>query len=104
VPGARAALLLDVTGEVVVESGTRDDQNRLVGAYQGIALGEAQRAAQRHDGGSVQELVCRYERGIVMLQALKDGYYLVFVLGPTASVALGRHRLRPARARLIQEL
>jgi len=29
---------------------------------------------------------------------------LVFVLGPGAGVALGRHRLRPARARLIQEL
>ena len=100
----RAALLLDVTGEVVVESGTRDETSRLVGAYQGIALGEAQRAAQRHGSGSVQELVCRYERGVVMLQPLKDGYYLVFVLGPAASVALGRLRLRPARARLIQEL
>lgn len=102
-PGARAALHLDVTGEVVVESGTRDEKSRLVGAYQGIALGEAQRAALRHGGGSVQELVCRYERGIVMLQPLKDGYYLVFVLGPGASVSLGRHRLRPAQARLIRE-
>jgi predicted regulator of Ras-like GTPase activity (Roadblock/LC7/MglB family) len=104
VPGASAALLLDVTGEVVVESGTRDDRNRLVGAYQGIALGEAQRAAKRHGGGSVEELVCRYERGFVVLQPLKDGYYLVLVLGPGASLAFGRHRLRPARTRMIQEL
>ncbi len=103
-PGARAALLLDVTGEVVAESGARDDRSRLVGAYQGIALGEAQRAAARYGGGYVQELVSRYEQGAVILQPLKDGYYLVFVLGPGASLALGRHRLRPARARMIQEL
>ncbi len=103
-PGARAALLLDVTGEVVVESGARDDRNRLVGAYQGIALGEAQWAAKRHGGDAVQELVSRYERGFVVLQPLKDGYYLVFVLGPGASLAFCRQRLRPARARIILEL
>jgi predicted regulator of Ras-like GTPase activity (Roadblock/LC7/MglB family) len=104
VPGARAALLLDVTGEVVVGSGAGDDRTRLMAAYQGIALGEAQRATARHGGGSVQELVCRYEQGFVILQPLKDGYYLVFLLGPGASLARGRHRLRPAWARMIQEL
>ena len=103
-PGARAALVLDAAGDVVVESGARDDRSRLVGAYQGIAFGEAQRAATREGGGSVQEVVSRYERGAVILQPLRDGYYLVFVLGPEASLALGRQRLRPARARMIQEL
>lgn len=89
---------------MVAASGARDERSRLVGAYQGIALGEARRATARHGGGVVEELICRYERAAVILQPLKDGYYLVFVLGPEASVALGRHRLRPARARMIQEL
>jgi len=40
----------------------------------------------------------------VILQPLKDGYYLVVVLGPGAGLALGRQRLRPARARMNQEL
>jgi len=87
-----------------MESGTRDERHRLVGAYQGIALGEAQRAAARQGGGPVWELVSRYERGAVILQPLKDGYYLVVVLGPGACVALGRYLLRPARARMDQEL
>ena len=51
-------------------------RHRLVGAYQGIALGEAQRSAARHGAGPVRELVSRYEQGYVILQPLKDGYYL----------------------------
>jgi predicted regulator of Ras-like GTPase activity (Roadblock/LC7/MglB family) len=87
-----------------MESGTRDDRLRLVGAYQGIALGEAQRAAARHDLGPVRELVSRYEQGYVILQPLKDGYYVVLVLGSGASVARGRHLLGPTQARMKREL
>jgi predicted regulator of Ras-like GTPase activity (Roadblock/LC7/MglB family) len=104
VPGARAALLLDSTGELVMAAGARDEGNRLVGAYQGIALAEAQRAAARHGAGDVQELISRYEGGIVILQPLKDGYYLVLVLGPRAGLALGRQRLGPAQDRMNQAL
>jgi predicted regulator of Ras-like GTPase activity (Roadblock/LC7/MglB family) len=89
---------------VAVESGSRDERHHLVGAYQGIALGEAQRTFGRHDGGPVRELSCRYEQGHVLLQPLKDGYYLVLVLGPEASIALGRHLLGPAQVRMTQEL
>ncbi|PYQ11988.1 MAG: hypothetical protein DMF80_19900 [Acidobacteria bacterium] len=104
VPGARAALLLDATGEVALESGAREERHRLVAAYHGIALGAAQRASARHGRGAVREILTRYERGQVLLQALKDGYYLVLLLGPGANPALGRHRLGPARVRMNQEL
>jgi len=87
-----------------MESGTRDERYRLVGAYQGIALGEAQRAAARHGGGRVRELVSRYERGYVILQPLKDGYYLILVLESGASLARGRHLLAPTQARMKREL
>ena len=87
-----------------MEAGTRDDRFRLVGAYQGISLGEAQRAAARHDVGPVRELVSRYEQGYVILQPLKDGYYVVLLLEAGASVALGRHVLGPAQARMKREL
>lgn len=103
-PGARAALMLDASGEVVVESGSGDERHRLVGAYQGLALGEAERAFGRHGGGSVRELCCRYAKGCVLLRPLKDGYYLMLILAPEASIALSRHFLRPAQARMIQEL
>ena len=104
VPGARAVLLLDATGELVMESGAHEERHRLLGAYQGIALGAARRAAHRHGGGTVEELITCYERGAVILEPLKDGYFLVVVLGPKASLALGRQCLRPARARMNQAL
>jgi hypothetical protein len=54
--------------------------------------------------GPVRELVSRYEQGYVILHPLKDGYYLVLLLGPRASVALGRHLLGPTQARMKREL
>jgi predicted regulator of Ras-like GTPase activity (Roadblock/LC7/MglB family) len=97
-------LLLDATGEVAMEAGSRDERYRLVGAYQGIALGHVQRTFGRHDGGRVREVCCRYDQGYVLMRPLKDGYYLVLVLGPEASIALGRLLLRPAQAKMTQEL
>jgi len=35
---------------------------------------------------------------------LKDGYYLVLLLGPEASPALGQIRLAPAQAKMGREL
>ena len=52
----------------------------------------------------MEELITCYERGAVILEPLKDGYFLVVVLGPKASLALGRQCLRPARARMNQAL
>ena len=54
VAGARTALLLDAQGEVVVGAGNLDERQRLIGAYQGIALGMVSRAAQRVGVGEGQ--------------------------------------------------
>ena len=43
VAGARAALLLDSQGELVVGAGELGERERLVGAYSGITLGMALR-------------------------------------------------------------
>ena len=56
-PGARTALLLDAQGEVVVEAGDLGERHRLIGAYQGIALGTASRTAERYDVGDMRTLV-----------------------------------------------
>jgi len=88
VPGSRAALLLDVQGEVVVGAGELDERHRLIGAYQGIALGMASRTAARFEAGGVESLAWRHEGGSVLLGTLKDGYYLVLSLGPQAIIAL----------------
>jgi len=96
--------MLDSTGEVVLESGVRDEKLHLVGAYQGIALSQLERSSALHGGGAVRELWSRYAHGYVLMRPLKDGYYLVLVLGPEGSIAVGRHFMRPAQAKMTQEL
>jgi predicted regulator of Ras-like GTPase activity (Roadblock/LC7/MglB family) len=81
VAGARTALLLDTQGEVVVGAGDLGERQRLIGAYQGIALGMASRTAERFEAGDVRSLVWRHDAGTVILTTLKDGYYLVVSLG-----------------------
>jgi predicted regulator of Ras-like GTPase activity (Roadblock/LC7/MglB family) len=104
IAGARAALLLDPNGEVVVETGAKDVKHRLIGAYQGIALTTARRAAERHDVGRISQFCCRYAFGTVALTALKDDYYLVVSLAPEASLAAGLWHSAVARDALNAEL
>ena len=104
VRGARTALLLDAQGEVVVGTGDLDERQRLIGAYQGIALGMASRTAERFDAGDVRTLVSRHDGGAVVLTTLRDGYYLVVSLGPRALLAVALRHSEEARERLDQEI
>jgi predicted regulator of Ras-like GTPase activity (Roadblock/LC7/MglB family) len=104
VPGSQAALLLDVQGEVVVGAGELDERHRLIGAYQGIALGMASRTSARFEAGGVVTLAWRHEGGSVLLTTLRDGYYLVLALGPQAILALARRHSDEARDWLNREL
>ena len=102
--GARTALLLDAQGEVVVGAGDLGERERLIGAYQGIALGMASRTAERFDVGDVRTLVSRHDGGAVVLTTLKDGYYLVVSLDPRAVPAAAARHCEEARERLDQEI
>jgi predicted regulator of Ras-like GTPase activity (Roadblock/LC7/MglB family) len=104
VAGARSVLLLDTQGEVVVGAGELDERERLIGAYQGIALGMVSRAAERVGLGEVRTVVSRHATGTVVLATLKDGYYLVISLGPAALPAVAARRCEEARQKLNQEI
>jgi predicted regulator of Ras-like GTPase activity (Roadblock/LC7/MglB family) len=104
VPGSQTALLLDGQGEVVVGAGDLDERHRLIGAYQGIALGIVSRTASRFGIGGIDSLAWRHAAGSVILATLHDGYYLVLSLGPRAPAAMARHRCERARDRLNREL
>jgi predicted regulator of Ras-like GTPase activity (Roadblock/LC7/MglB family) len=104
VAGSRAALLLDTQGEVVVGAGELDERHRLIGAYQGIALGMAVRTAARFEAGQVESLAWRHEGGSVLLTTLSDGYYLVLSLGPYAILSLARRHSEAARSELNEEI
>jgi len=68
----------------VVGAGDLDERQRLIGAYQGIALGMASRTAEalRRGRGPVPPVRHTVDRWCS--RTLKDGYYLVVSLGPEA--------------------
>ncbi len=104
IAGARTALLLDPQGEVVVGAGDLGERQRLIGAYQGIALGMATRTAERYEAGGVRSLVWRHDGGTVILTTLKDGYYLVVSLGRESLPGAAVRHCEDARARLEREI
>jgi predicted regulator of Ras-like GTPase activity (Roadblock/LC7/MglB family) len=98
------ALMLDGTGELVVAAGAAQTRQRLIGAYQGIVLGQAQRMAVRHALGGVRYMLWRHGGGTVIVRPLKDGYYLVVSLEPDGDVARGLHLSADVQERLDQAL
>ena len=104
VTGTRAVLLLDSQGELVVGAGDLGERERLIGAYSGITLGMALRAASRHGAGPIDHLVWRYENGSVVICPLKDGYYLAVFLDADAFVAAGVRSAQDARLVLDAEI
>jgi predicted regulator of Ras-like GTPase activity (Roadblock/LC7/MglB family) len=104
VAGARTALLLDAQGEVVVGAGDLGERQRLIGAYQGIALGMATRTSDRYEGGGVRSLVWRHDGGTVVLTTLKDGYYLVVSLGRESLPAAAVRHCEDTRVQLEREI
>jgi len=104
VAGARAALLLDSQGELVVGSGDLGERERLIGAYSGITLGMALRASTLRQAGRIDHLVWRYQNGSVVICPLKDGYYLAVFLDAEAFVAAGIRSAQEARLLLDAEI
>jgi len=101
---AEGALLLDATGELVTAAGTAETRHQLIGAYQGIVLGHAQRLAGREGLGAVRYLLWRHGGGTVIVRPLKDGYYLVVSVAPDGDVARGLHRSACVQERLNEVL
>jgi predicted regulator of Ras-like GTPase activity (Roadblock/LC7/MglB family) len=104
VAGSRSVLLLDAQGELVVGAGELGESQRLIGAYQGIAVGVASRALARFDCGPLDSMVCRYERGTVILCTLKDDYYLVLSLSPESVLGVAKRHCEAAREKLNREI
>jgi predicted regulator of Ras-like GTPase activity (Roadblock/LC7/MglB family) len=98
------ALLLDGTGELVVAAGSAHMRLRLLGAYQGIVLGQAQRMAVRHALGGVRYLLWRHSAGTVIVRPLRDAYYLVVSVEPDGDVARGLHLSAGVQERLNEAL
>jgi predicted regulator of Ras-like GTPase activity (Roadblock/LC7/MglB family) len=104
IKGAESALLLDAEGELVVQSGVRDERHRLIGAYQGLALAAMKKIVVTCDLGGLDYVVRRHSGGSVVLRPLKDGYYLVVSMAPGVPAGPAVFHTGQARQELNEEL
>jgi predicted regulator of Ras-like GTPase activity (Roadblock/LC7/MglB family) len=106
VPGAQGAVFLDSEGESVefVSRRATPYELKLEGAYHGIFLRKAARLAGLIEGVDLERLSINGTQMQVMSRALKDGYYLVLVMEPGASVALAGKALAKASVDFNREI
>lgn len=108
-PAAIGAIVLDREGESVQLWAERvfdigPEGLKAIGAYQGIYLAELRRICDRVGAGQPERFTTDFANAKVMSCDLKDGYYVVLVLDPSANEALAWHHLRSSRQRLLAEL
>jgi predicted regulator of Ras-like GTPase activity (Roadblock/LC7/MglB family) len=108
-PGALGAVFLDREGEAVELWTERvfdigADHLRAIGAYQGVYLSQLKRLCERTSVGRLQRFTIDFQNARVLSCDLKEGYYLVLVIEPTASEGIAWHHLEECRRKLISQL
>ena len=91
VDGAVGAAFIDSYGEAVqcIARDDQDDYVKLMGAYQGIALGTSRTIASQLDAGEIDYCYTSYENASFLVKALDHDYFLMLVLAPDANVGKG---------------
>ena len=108
-PGAIGAIVLDREGESVQFWTDRifdigPDGLRAVGAYQGIYLADLKRICDRVGAGALERFAIDFDNSRVLTSELRDGYYVVLIMEPSANEGVAWHRLAAAHQRLLGEL
>ncbi len=98
VEGAVGAAFIDSYGEAVqcVAIGEDEDQVKLMGAYQGIALGTSRTIASQLEAGEIDYCFTAYDKQSFLVKALAQDYFLMLVLSPGANVGKGIFDIRRA--------
>lgn len=105
IPGGLGAILIDWEGEAVEQVSRMDDfQLKVLGAHCGIILENLRHAAQRLDGGEIEELVIRARHQSILVVPVTTEYFLVLTLGEEVPAAQARAVARAHGARLLFEV
>ena len=105
--GALAALFLDYEGEtveLVCDRDLDDHALRILGAYQGIFLGQLRVLCNDAAAGEPQRFKIEFAENTVLSFDVKDGYYVVLLVDETANEGLAWRKLEKCRERLIEEM
>lgn len=106
VPGAKAVIFLDDSGEAVDVATTEysAEELKVFGAYFEIGLRQARTLLEANDFGEPDAVYLRHEGANVHSVCLPDGYFLVLLQSTPASTGLARHHMKIAVADLKREL
>jgi predicted regulator of Ras-like GTPase activity (Roadblock/LC7/MglB family) len=106
VDGAVGAAFIDSYGEAVqcIAEGADEEYVKLMGAYQGIALGTSRTIVSSLDGGEIDYCFTAYESASFLVKALDHDYFLMVVLAPDANVGKGVYVIRNAAAAFNREM
>lgn len=105
--GALAALFLDYEGEtveLVCDRDLNDHDLRILGAYQGIFLGQLRDLCAHADAGAPQRFKIQFPETSVLSFDVKDGYYIVLLVDATANEGMAWRKLEKCRERLLDEM
>lgn len=91
IDGAVGAAFIDSYGEAVqcISAAEDEDYVKLMGAYQGIALGTSRTIVSSLEGGEIDYCFTAYENASFLVKALENDYFLLLVLSPDANVGKG---------------
>ena len=111
VPGARGAVFCDPEGEAVSSVGASgrtspesldDFDLKVTGAQLATPLERVEQA--RDDLGALREMVVRGKKETLVVHSLKDGYYLVVCLAPSALASRALPASRKLASRLVADI
>lgn len=105
VDGAVAALFVDREGEAVQIVGHLPPYDmKVIGAYQGIFLGQMAAVCSAVEHGRPERLKLEWERSTILNLAIDEEYYLVLVLREGANEGLAWRALSNTRDRILKEI
>ena len=105
VPGAAGVIFADWEGESVeYVSNGREEDIKLLGAHLGIILNLAREVAENCAQGGIRGMLVSSEAGRVVVQPVKEGYYLVMLLPSNGNIGVAFKKLREASELFMQEI
>jgi len=106
VAGALGVLFLDYDGETVEALGCTNSiyDIKVLGAYQGIFLGQAKVFCQQQGLGTFEQMVMKIGREKFLTISLPDGYYVTLILSDLACEGQARRELQLAARKIAQIL
>ena len=104
---AFAAIFLDYEGEtvqLVCDRDISDHDLRIVGAYQGIFLGQLRELCAKTKIGTPHRFKIEFKDTMFLSCDLKDGYYLVLLLDSRANEGAAWRQLDVCKQKIIAEM